>query len=168
MMTFEQLKSLEERANQGVLYLKEAIQNTKALYKMQEQKYINERLPFPFQERQVVEVSLKVTEATRERLDKHHADNKRYALGRVYTRTGMLMGYQVGEQGELRPKLRGNNGWYSPFDDVLSIKLGKQRSERCKDCLNFQVDGCHATRRTEPDFDTNADSYICEYFILKK
>lgn len=159
-MTFEELTAIRNKAKEIEL---EALR----MEDDAEWKYIEERLPFPFKMYEKIIIDLEVTEETRSRLCKDAQGRKRYALGNRYKKKGLIIGWHIAEDGEIRPSLYGMNSYYSKSDIIHSIKQDKQDPERCRDCRRCKDGDCYMTGGDTPSRKDVNDSYICGMFIPK-
>lgn len=159
-MTFEELTAIRDKAKEVTL---------KAM-KMEddaEWQYIEERLPFPFKRYEKVIIDLEVTEDTRDKLTSEAKQMNKYRLGRRYKKKGLIIGWYIADDGEIRPSLYGMNSYYSKLDIIHSVKQDKQDPERCRDCRRCKNGDCYSTGGDLPVRKNVNDSYICGMFVRK-
>jgi hypothetical protein len=159
-MTFEELTAIRNKAKEIEL---EALR----MEDDAERRYIEERLPFPFKWYEKIIIYLEVTEATRNRLHTEARSMKKFALGRRYKKKGLIVGWYIGDDGEIRPSLYGMNSYYSTTDIIHSVKQDKQDPERCRDCRRCKNGDCYSAGGDTPTRKDVNDSYICGMFLRK-
>lgn len=159
-MTFEELTAIREQA-------KQMVSEAAKLEDDAECKYIEERLPFPFKWYEKIVIDLEVTEETRSRLYEEARAMKKFALGRRYKKKGLIIGWCIGDDGEIRPSLYGMNSYYSKTDIIHSVKQDKQDPERCRDCRRCKNGDCYSAGGDTPTRKDVNDSYICGMFLPK-
>jgi hypothetical protein len=170
-MTYEELKQKEEQFNRDAKLLQNVYTTSwdglYRKYERAEQEYINERLPFPFKKRQLVEITLQVTEETRETIiDEKLRRKKKYQVGYTYKKIGRILYYIVGKHGELRPQFAGMDSYYSPTDKIIAYDAYEDEYH-CVDCASYRDGGCWASGYIKPDQPTTEDSCICRWFNKK-
>lgn len=170
-MTYEELKQKEDEFNNAHSILKKEydakLNEICRVFEQVEQEYINERLPFPFKERQLVEITLQVTEETRETIiDEKLRRKKKYQVGYTYKKIGRILYYIVGKHGDLRPIFAGMDSYYSPHDKIIAYDAYEDEYH-CGDCGRYRDGGCWALGYIEPDQPTTEESSICRWFNKK-
>ena len=157
IMTYEELQKSKARVN-------DIINGAYEQYAELESAYILEHLPFPFKLYQVVEIVCEVTEEMRKHLSPEAAARKKNQLGNRFKVSGMLVRYEIGRNGELRPHFYGDK-YYHSYAKIISIKEGKQHKENCTQCRLCEGGMCMRTGKAF--FPVNEQSYICGMFRAK-
>lgn len=170
-MTYEELKQKGKEFNKAEEELNNKYKSDWnklfKVYDKAEQEYINERLPFPFKKRQLVEITLQVTEETRKAIvDEKLLKMKKYQVGYTYKKSGRILNYVVGKHGDLRPHFAGMDGYYSPTDKIIAYDAYEDEYH-CGDCLRYRDGGCWASGYVKPDQPTTEDGCICKWFNRK-
>ena len=117
------------------------------------ERYIEDNANIPFVKRQIVNLTLDKTKFRR-KTQKYEKTGERYMI------SGMLIGYCIADDGELRPDFFGGVE-YPLEDEIVSIHIGEQRKERCRDCSFRYFYGCF-------DVDHHDDDYVCGWFKKDK
>lgn len=160
-MTFEELKQLRKKKEDIVDKAYEDLNKA-------EWAYIEERLPFPFRKYQRVKVTAEVTEKTRKFLIDSYKAKPRYQLGNRYTVTGMLIGYTIGERGDIRPCFWGGKPHYSLYDKIISIETAKQYSMKCTNCHFYKDGGCYKVDSSKPTLKVDENSFVCGHYYERR
>lgn len=157
-MTFEELKALRQKIKE----------QASRLYREEDRaecQYIEERLPFPLKMYQRITVDLEVTEKTRSTLLDEYKVKPRYQAGRRYSVTGMIIGWHIAEDGEIRPCFWGGKPYYHRYDKILNIRIAeKQNPEKCTSCWHYRDGGCWITGNSNPDKQVDENSFVCGYY----
>ena len=141
-MNFEQLKEKEKAFDKELQSLHK---QEKAIYEKKKKNrmaYIKGLLPFEMRMWQRVTIKLMVTEQSRKMMSEYQRRFKKNQVGNVYSVTGSVYNWFVGENGEAKPSFYGGIK-YNPYDKIVDIKLVEQIDGHCSKCLKYKDGLCY-------------------------
>lgn len=141
-MNFEQLKEKEKAFDKELQSLHK---QEKAIYekkKKNQMAYIKGLLPFEMRMYQRVTIKLMVTEQSRKMMSEYQRRFKKNQVGNVYSVTGSVYNWFVGENGEVWPSFFGGVT-YNPYDKIVDIELAKQIDGHCSKCKRYKDGLCY-------------------------
>lgn len=141
-MNFEQLKEKEKAFDKELQSLHK---QEKAIYekkKKNQMAYIKGLLPFEMRMWQRVTIKLVVTEKSRELMSDWQRQLKKNQVGRVYSVTGCVYDWFVGENGDARPCFYGDVT-YNRYDRIIEITLAEQIEGHCSKCRMYKDGLCY-------------------------
>lgn len=128
-------------------------------------KYIKERLPFPFRKYQRIKLVTEVTEESRELMTDEWKAKRKNQVGVRHEYKGMLTGYIIGRHGDIRPCFWGGKPTYPMGDKIISIEVDEVQSPfSCMQCARCRDYHCYMTDSTRPSFPVDENSFVCGYF----
>lgn len=115
--------------------------------------YINDNAKIPFKKRQIIDLTL----------ENGAIKKRKNGKQKTYKVSGMVVDYDITNSGDLRPEFYGVVD-YPSCDKIISICAGKQKTERCGDCVYFPDHMRYAC----VDDEVKADDFVCPSFKNKK